>query len=368
MPSTPSIVFTGGGTGGHLFAGLAAAEAFRELEPDATILFAGRGLPWERREVGLAGYEYASVPCCPWPGSASTGRTWRVGRFVAMNSAGFLSGRRLLRRHGASVVVALGGYSSAPVGRAAVSLRVPLVLLEQNALPGRVTRWLSRKAACVCASFEPQADLAAGNVQHTGNPIRRGFLWQDRKAGDRERLLVVTGGSLGAGPLNSVVPAALAKVKPLVAGWRIVHQTGERDLAATRDRYRELDVAAEVVAFADLASLFPRAGLAISRAGGSTLSELALCGVPTIVCPYPQASKDHQRKNAAALGDACRVVEQELPDLAGRLAAELTTLLTDAELRRSLSRRMLLRARPDAAARVARTIQRVAIPVGTGTD
>jgi UDP-N-acetylglucosamine--N-acetylmuramyl-(pentapeptide) pyrophosphoryl-undecaprenol N-acetylglucosamine transferase len=357
MP-TPTIVFAGGGTGGHLFAGLAAAEAFRGLETEARILFAGRGLPWERREVAAAGYEYASVPCCPWSASASTGRTWRVGRFLAMNSAGFLSGRRLLRRRGASVVVALGGYSSAPVGRAAVSLGVPLILLEQNATPGRVTRWLSRKAGCVCTAFEPPPALATAKVQYTGNPVRREFHMQNP---NREKLLVITGGSLGAGPLNVAVPGALAKVKPLVADWRIVHQAGERDVAATRKRYRELDVPAEVVPFADLASLLPRAGLAISRAGGSTLSELAICGVPAIVCPYPQASEDHQRKNAAAFGETCRVVEQELPDLTGRLAAELRRLLTDSELRRSLSLSMLSRACPDAAAQVAQIIRRLVI-------
>jgi UDP-N-acetylglucosamine--N-acetylmuramyl-(pentapeptide) pyrophosphoryl-undecaprenol N-acetylglucosamine transferase len=364
MPSTPSIVFTGGGTGGHLFAGLAVAEAFRALEPDSRIVFAGRGSPWERREVESAGYDYESVSCCAWSSafirSPWTQRTWRVGRFLAMNSSGFLHGRRMLRRQHALAVVGLGGYSSAPVGRAAVSLRLPLILLEQNAVPGKVTRWLSREAACVCTSFDVDRVLRGARVQYTGNPVRRCFLRQSSR-GARERLLVITGGSLGAGPLNAAVPEALAKIKPLVASWRIVHQTGERDVAATHDRYRHLGISAAVTPFADLPSLLPRAGLAISRAGGSTLAELAICGVPAIVCPFPEASEDHQRKNAVAFGEACRVVEQEPPDLPGRLARELSELLTDAELRRSLSERMLCRARPDAAAQVAQIIRRLAL-------
>jgi UDP-N-acetylglucosamine--N-acetylmuramyl-(pentapeptide) pyrophosphoryl-undecaprenol N-acetylglucosamine transferase len=356
-----SIVITGGGTGGHLFAGLAVAEALREREPQMRIAFAGRGLPWERREVESAGYEYESVRCCAWPGSVGArrmkaSRVWRMGRFVAANSSGFLHGRRLLRRRRTSAVVGLGGYASAPVARAAISLGVPLILLEQNAAPGRVTRWLSRKAACVCTSFEPDHALSAAKVEHTGNPVRRSFLLQNRLATEREKLLVITGGSLGAGPLNTAAPDALARIKPLLADWRIVHQTGERDAVATGERYRQLGLPAEVTALADLSSLLPRAGLAISRAGGSTLAELALCGVPAIVCPYPQASEDHQRKNAAALGNACRVVEQELRDLPGRLAAELTSLLSDAGLRRSLSERIRCRARPDAAMRVTQVI------------
>jgi UDP-N-acetylglucosamine--N-acetylmuramyl-(pentapeptide) pyrophosphoryl-undecaprenol N-acetylglucosamine transferase len=365
MHSTPSIVFTGGGTGGHLFAGLAVAEAFRALEPDARIVFAGRGLTWERREVESAGYDYEAVSCCAWPSAFMVPpwrqRTWRVGRFLALNSSGFLRGRRMLRRRRISAVVGLGGYSSAPVARAAISLRLPLILLEQNVSLGRVTRWLSSQAACVCTSFEPDGTLSPANVEHTGNPIRRRFLLRDPPTGERERLLIITGGSLGAGPLNTAVPEALARIKPLVASWRIVHQTGERDVAATHNRYRHLGISAEVTPFADLPSLLPRAGLAISRAGGATLAELAGCGVPAIICPYPQASEDHQRKNAAAFCEACRVVEQELPDLPGRLARELSELLTDTELRRSLSDGMLYRACPDASAQVAHIIRRFAV-------
>jgi UDP-N-acetylglucosamine--N-acetylmuramyl-(pentapeptide) pyrophosphoryl-undecaprenol N-acetylglucosamine transferase len=355
MPhSRLSIIFTGGGTGGHLFAGLAAAEALRQMEPLPRIVFAGCGNEWERHEVKRSGYDYAAVPCCPWPC-----RAHQSGRFLATNFRGFLAGRRLLHRYRASAVVGLGGYVSAPVARAAVGLRVPLVLLEQNAVPGRVTRWLSRQAACVCTSFESTTLAYCKKVRHTGNPIRRSLL-ENLRTAEREKLLVVTGGSLGAGALNAAVPDALRRIRSLLIGWRIIHQTGSRDLIATRERYRELPLPAEVMEFADLVSLLPRAGLVISRAGGSTLSELAVAGVPALVCPYPGASENHQRKNAAAFADACRVIDQEPPDFVGRMARELAELTTDTALRQELSRGISHRARPDAAQRVADAIRQTA--------
>ncbi|HVX12645.1 MAG TPA: UDP-N-acetylglucosamine--N-acetylmuramyl-(pentapeptide) pyrophosphoryl-undecaprenol N-acetylglucosamine transferase [Pirellulales bacterium] len=344
----PTIVFTGGGTLGHLFAGLAVADSLRDIEPRARLLFAGRGGAAEREHVARAGYDYWAVACHPWPR-----RPWAAGHFLAANLQGFLGGKRLLRAHRADAVVGLGGYASAPVGRAAASLGIPLVLLEQNAVPGRVNRWLRRHATCVCASFAWHD--GAGRVHHTGNPVRRAFFEQP-VATPREKLLLVTGGSAGASALNAAVPEALARLGPLARDWRIVHQAGERDVAATRDRYHCLGLMAEVTPFADMPTLLPRAGLVVCRAGGSTIAELLVTGTPAILCPYPHASDDHQRRNAAALGDACRVVEPSSPDFADRLAGELAALLTDSEARGELSRAIECLARPAAARQVARIV------------
>lgn len=346
----PTIVFTGGGTLGHLFAGLAVADAVREIEPQARIAFAGRGAPVERQQVEKSGYDYHSVPSHPWPR-----RPWTTARFFAANLRGFFNGRRLLQDFCPEVVVGLGGYSSAPVGRAAISLRLPLVLLEQNAVVGRVNRWLSRHAAALCTSFEPASAARSCRMYHTGNPVRDSFL-KHRLRCPREKLLLITGGSLGAAALNVAVPGALAKVKPLVQDWRIIHQAGQRDAAATNERYRQLGLTAKVTAFADMVSLLPRAGLAVCRAGGSTIAELQVTGTPALLCPYPQASDDHQRRNAAVLGSACRVIDESSSDFAGRLSRELTALLTDAGLRAEMSQAMLRQSRPDAARQVAQIV------------
>lgn len=345
-----TVVFAGGGTLGHLFPGLAVADVMRDLSPAASVHFAGSGSGSERKHVEEAGYTYHKIACRPWPR-----RPWSASDFLVNNLRGYLAGRRLLQQVGADAVVGLGGYASAPVARAAVSLAIPLVLLEQNALPGRVNRWLSRYAACVCTAFDSPAIRRLGRVYLTGTPVRRGFL-TPRVADPPEKLLIITGGSQGAAALNAAMPEALGKCKPLLDTWRIVHQAGNRDVELTRQRYDRAGIAAEVTAFADLESLLPQAGLAVCRAGGSTIAELGVTGTPAILCPYPHASDDHQRHNAAAIADGCRMIDERLPDFVGRLAGELSILLTNTELRTPMSRALLRQSHPAAAREIARAV------------
>lgn len=346
----PTIIFAGGGTLGHLFAGLAAADAMRGLAPATSIHFAGSGSPGERKQVEGAGYSYHQVACRPWPR-----RPWTAGGFLFSNLRGYLRGRCLLHQLHADAVVGLGGYASAPIARAAVSLAVPLILLEQNAVPGRANRWLSRYAACVCVAFDADSTRRLRNVHFAGNPVRPGF-FAPCVADPSEKLLVITGGSHGAAALNAALPAALAKCKPLLTGWRIVHQAGKREVAVTQQRYDRAGIAAEVTAFADLAGLLPRASLAVCRAGGSTIAELCVTGTPAILCPYPHASDDHQRHNAAAVADGCRVVDERLPDFIGRITQELSLLLANAELRTQMALAISRHSRPNAARHIAQRV------------
>ena len=148
-PQSVQVVFAGGGTGGHLFPGLAVAEALKRTNPRLRIAFAGSGAAWECEQIKHSGYEYLSTPCRPWPG-----RRWSAGQFLVQNALGYYTALQFLRRHRVAAVVGLGGYASAPTARAAVSCGIPLVLLEQNALPGKVNRWLAPSASLVCAAFE----------------------------------------------------------------------------------------------------------------------------------------------------------------------------------------------------------------------
>src|SRR5258708_2082682 len=145
----PHIVFAGGGTLGHLFPGLAVAVQLASAEPGGRITFAGGGRESERRLVCAHGFDYFPVACRAWPR-----RPWGAGRFIAGNFAGFLSARRFLRRQRVAAVVGLGGFVSAPVAKAAESQKLPLVLLEQNAFPGRGNRWLAPRATLVCAALD----------------------------------------------------------------------------------------------------------------------------------------------------------------------------------------------------------------------
>jgi UDP-N-acetylglucosamine--N-acetylmuramyl-(pentapeptide) pyrophosphoryl-undecaprenol N-acetylglucosamine transferase len=371
------IVFAGGGTGGHLFPGFAVAEQLQSILPTARITMATGNKPFEHVQVNAVGFDHLKLPSHPFARGA-TG-TWR---FVKDNLSGYRRAKQFIRKTRVSLVVGLGGYASVPMAWAAASLRVPLVLLEQNAVPGRVTRWLAPRATLVCTAFDEAADYlkAAGPVRVTGNPIRAGFgrigsadgwhwpatVRKSANAGVRplpaaSRQLVILGGSGGSRTLNEQVPRALYKVEAELTGWRVVHQTGPRDWQATTSLYRKLGLEAIVVPFVDrIDRVLARSDLAISRSGGTTLAELAAAGLPAILLPWPKAAADHQRKNAdvfAAAG-AARIIDAR--EVTGRLdntiAQPLAALLRDAGRRQLMSEAMQTLARPNAAWHVAKMI------------
>ncbi len=406
MKNTLHIVFAGGGTGGHLFPGLAVAEKLSADRPGLRITFAGTDRPLERRHVAAAGFEYVSLPSRPLPRRASEALS-----FVVENVAGYFAAGRLLDEGSIGGVVGLGGYASVPMGRAAARRRLPLILLEQNVVVGKANRFLSRYASLLCTSFaetEPGVSSRC-TVRSTGNPIRsfgdlseklpspacrtrqigrgrapcthgrgeggfqssavtngqvastsrRSHLFAKQR-GDNPRLIVL-GGSGGARTLNENVPRALYKVRHLLTGWEILHQSGEADLDSTRDLYRKFALAARVEAFwPDLPLLLAGSSLAICRAGGTTLAELSAAATPAVLLPYPHAADDHQRKNADAYvaAGAARLVDER--EIAGRLDDHLAELLgrvlPDADGRAIMARAMQRLSRPQAAAHVATLI------------
>ena len=351
------VVFAGGGTGGHLFPGLAVAEKLSANRPGVRITFAGSGKPLERRHVAAAGFDYVGLPSRPLPQRASEAIS-----FVVENVAGYLAAGRFLDEENVAGVVGLGGYASVPMGRAAAGRRLPLALLEQNVVPGKANRWLSRFASLVCTSF-PQTEQHVRRcpaVRWTGNPVRgftAGEAAQDAGA-CRSLRLIVLGGSGGARSLNENIPRALYKIRHLLSGWEVLHQSGEADLLATRELYRKLALEARVEAFwPELPALLADCSLAVCRAGGTTLAELSAAATPAVLLPYPHAADDHQRKNAEvfALAGAAQVVDER--EVAGRLddhlAEVLERLLRDADGRAIMARAMRGLARPHAAAHVA---------------
>jgi UDP-N-acetylglucosamine--N-acetylmuramyl-(pentapeptide) pyrophosphoryl-undecaprenol N-acetylglucosamine transferase len=361
---TDHLVFAGGGTAGHLFPGLAVAEQLRRYAPQLRITFAGTGKPFELRHVQQAGFQYVTLACRPLPRKAS-----ETLRFLTENFSGFYAARRFLRQQHVALVVGLGGYASVPTARAAAGMRIPCVLLEQNAVPGRATRWLAPAATLVCAAFEEIRPLLKSGcrVRVTGNPLRREFVEQRAPAhylpdrlGNRRKLLVL-GGSGGAQTLNEQAPRALYKAGAALRDWQVVHQTGQRDLAATADLYRKLGIHATVLPFIEnMPHTLRTSHLAISRAGGTTLAELAASGVPAILLPYPKATDDHQRKNADLFAEAgaCKILDQR--ELVGRLdnhlARAVVELTTAHPLRVRMAHAMTQLARPEATRRVARAI------------
>jgi UDP-N-acetylglucosamine--N-acetylmuramyl-(pentapeptide) pyrophosphoryl-undecaprenol N-acetylglucosamine transferase len=301
-------------------------------------------------------------------------------RFVTDNVAGYWASRWYLKEHGASLVVGLGGYASAATVRAATSRDIPTVLLEQNAVPRHVTRWLAQSADMVCAGFDdvrvhlpPETPLTI-----TGNPARPAFerMYREQRAGSKEqgarkaidqrpapcsllparheRRLVVVGGADGARTINEFMPRALRELRDELRGWQVVHQTGEGQLQQTIDRYRAVEVEALTVSFIDeMAPVMFASDLVVCRAGGTTLAELALAGAPAVLVPYPRDVEAYQLANAevvAAAGAATVIDESSLDDgLDQALADQLRSLLVDESRRELMADNMRLLARPDAA-------------------
>jgi len=364
MKKRVHIVFAGGGTGGHLFPGLAVAEHLPALLPEARITFVGSGKEFERRQVADAGWAYAATACRPLPR-----RIREAFSFVVQNVAGYLAAQQFLAAEHVDVVVGLGGYASVPLGQAASRRGVPLILLEQNAVAGRATRWLGRRADLICLALEEarRGLRCRCPVYVTGNPVRAAFQkCLQRPARTAPPQLLVLGGSSGARSLNEGVLGTLSKLVPQIAGWRIVHQAGEADVETTRRLYQRLALQATVVAFiADMPEVLADSTLAVCRAGGTTLAELAVAGVPAVLLPYPHAADDHQRRNAeilAAAGAAILVDERETPGrLEDRLAEIIGPFLASPDRRRQMSLAIRRLARPDAAAQVANLIRAIVV-------
>ena len=374
MPSVPHVLFAGGGADGSLHPGVAVAEQLAQRIPHALITFAGPGKSREKHIVRAAGYEYLAIASRPAPHNP-----WQMVRFVTDNVAGYCAARWLLREQQISVVVGLGGATSAAVVRAAVDRGTPIILIEQNAIPGRTTRWLSRSSALVCAGFEevrPHLHVQTA-VKMTGNPVRPSFevlyhrLQQNARESKsclslenglpRKKRLVVLGGVDGARSLNESMPGALKQLGSLVADWQIVHQSGDGQLRETEDRYRQLGVEALVVTYIDeIASVLFASDLVVCRAGGTTLAELALAGVPALLVPNHLAIDDHQIANAKVFSaaGACRLIDEcsQAGALDTALACELKALISDDCLRAEMSRKMHNLARPQASSEIAAAI------------
>ena len=349
MTGTRVCIFAGG-TGGHVFPALAVADRLRADGWAVSWVGTRRGI--EARVVPDAGIPLHFISTRRFRGAR------RAGAIAAM-AASLVQAMALLLRIRPALVLGMGGFVSAPGGVAAWLLRRPLLIHEQNAIPGLANRVLARIATGVMESFSDTfTRRGKGWLRTTGNPVRAALCALPppaRRHADRGPIprVLVLGGSQGAETLNRSVPAAAARVQgPL----EIRHQAGEGGQAdATRERYREAGIEATVTAFVeDVAEAYAWADIAVCRAGASTVAELSVTGVGSILVPYPWAADDHQRANARFLerrGAACVVPEGG--DLVARLASFLATLAVDRERRLAMAEAAWRGGQRDAVERVA---------------
>jgi UDP-N-acetylglucosamine--N-acetylmuramyl-(pentapeptide) pyrophosphoryl-undecaprenol N-acetylglucosamine transferase len=346
MPRPLHIVFAGGVSPSHLHPGLAVAAHVLERMPEAMVTFVGSSRLHERHVVRAAGFGFANLPSQPAPQ-----KPLEAVRFVTHNLAGYWAARWFLKEQHVSLVVGLGGSASAATVRAAISRRIPTVMLEQNIVPGQITRWLARSASAVCVGFRQTAAYfpSAVPVVVTGNPARPAFERFYRQSQDRPHAA-------------DRCVAALARLQHHLRGWQVVHQTGEGQLQDTARRYRDAAVDALAVAYIDeMASVMFASDLVICRAAGTTLAELALAGVATILVPYPPAIES-QAPNAEVFEEAGAAAVLDEAEMAGPFEAELAEhlepLLTNDSRRDQMAARMRSFACPDAAANVTDVIYR----------
>jgi UDP-N-acetylglucosamine--N-acetylmuramyl-(pentapeptide) pyrophosphoryl-undecaprenol N-acetylglucosamine transferase len=340
-----------GGTGGHVFPALAVAELLRDQGQE--VFWIGTRAKMEARLVPEHGFaiEWIGIDGLRGKGALHIlSAPWKLA--VALSQA--LS---ILRRRRPDLVLGMGGFASGPGGLVARLLGIPLIIHEQNQVPGLTNQWLSRIARRVFQAF-PDSFPASRGAETCGNPVRPEICALSAPAerlGQRQgpsRLLVV-GGSLGAQALNEQVATAVA-LMPSVARPLIRHQAGERNLEVARQAYARAGVEAEVTPFIrDMAEAYGWADLVICRAGALTVSELAAAGLGAILVPYPYAVDDHQTANAAYLsasGGAEILPQNQLT--AARLSAILTRLLGDRPRLLAMAEAARARAEPDAAGRI----------------
>jgi len=349
------VIIAGGGTGGHVFPGIAVGRALRALG-HTEILFVGTPQGLEAEAVPRAGFAFEAIRARQVRGGGL--RRALIGGIAALLAVG--AALRTIRRFRPQVVVGVGGYASVPLVIAARLARVPTLLLEQNVIPGATNRLLGRFAQRVCTSFRETATSFPGaRVVCTGNPVREEVLAvaaarAARPAAAERLVLLVVGGSGGAHRLNVAAVEAMARLAGR-SRLRIVHQTGAADAEETRRRYAEVGADAEVQPFfTDMAALYDEADLVLCRAGATTIAELLVVGLPAILVPYPYAADDHQRRNAEAVqavGAATLILDRDLtPE---RLADALARLLDDADRRREMGAAARALARPEAGRLVA---------------
>ncbi|MBJ6726668.1 undecaprenyldiphospho-muramoylpentapeptide beta-N-acetylglucosaminyltransferase [Geomesophilobacter sediminis] len=311
------MIIAGGGTGGHLFPGIAVADEFLATNSENKVLFVGTERGIEARLLPKLGYELGVIT-----GAGIKGRgTWGQFKSAMLLLNGYAQSRKILKEFQPDIVLGVGGYASAPLLLAARGMGIKKIFIhEQNAIPGLANKILSRFSQRIFISMAESAALfPEGRTLLTGNPIRKEILWRfqerQRKVGDEFRILVF-GGSAGAHRINLTMLEALPHLAAVRDRLVITHQTGEKDCEEIRAGYQAQGVKANVAPFIeDMAAAYGAADLVICRAGATTIAEVTACGKGCIFIPYPYAADDHQRKNAEALVNkkaGFMILEEEL--------------------------------------------------------
>lgn len=360
-----TIFFAGGGTGGHLYPGIAVAEAMRQVMPHVKPVFLTTTKEIDKVILAPTGFESITQPVQPLPKVTEVGRllkfwtTWRETQDLV---------KRLIREHNPIAVLGLGGYAAGVAVKTAAKKGIPTAILNPDVVPGKANSYLMRYVQSVCCGFDATVEHVDskfhGKLKTTGCPVRSDIVALPPRQEALARLgleanlhtLVVTGASLGAMTVNEAVLTMLKDVT--LHGWQVLHLTGRDHVDSVRAGYRDLKQAARILDFTPaMADVWAVADVAISRSGASSCAELTACGVPSILLPYPYHKDMHQRANAKVLADAGAAIliddEKDRRKNADKLRPALESILFDVNKRKAMADAAKKIGRPDASSAVA---------------
>ena len=343
------VVMAGGGTGGHLFPGLAVAREFQQRDRMTEILFVGTEQGIESRILQREGFALATIPVKGLKGRGVRG----LAEALYGVPLSLLHSVKIIKRFRPDCIIGLGGYASGPFLLAGKMKGIRCAIMEQNLRPGftnKILAWLVDRI--FTAYRESVAHFSHGHIVETGNPVRWRSLPEIEKR-DKFTLLIF-GGSAGAHRLNLCAIDAMRLLTDIAPALRVIHQTGQADFAATKEAYQTLPVEAEVHPFIErMDEAYAHADLVVCRAGATTVAELTAYGKAAILVPYPYAIYDHQRLNALALeerGAAEVILDQELNG--GQLAKRIRNYVSDRKQIETMAAAARTMGRPEAAVRI----------------
>jgi len=345
------IIFAGGGTGGHLFSGIAVAEEMKRRDPNSEILFVGTPFGLEKEIVPKSGFRLELIRATPLKGA---GTLARIKSLLRLPKA-YAQSKKILKAFKPNLVIGIGGYASGPMTLAAHFSKIPTAIIEQNSIPGFTNRHLGRFADRIFISFRNAAKyFDPKKTVFSGNPTRRlEGLPAASQSSDRFCIFIM-GGSQGAHALNAALEAALPLLLDAKTRLSFIHQTGPNDLEAVRLAYQKHGYQAEVFDFRqDLGPAYAQSRLMICRAGAGTITELQNKSKAGILVPYPFAADDHQFYNAKDMVDAGAAVLILNKDLNGEVVADrIRHFLDHPEEIQAMEAKARALSKPQAAAQV----------------
>ena len=365
VPLRPILIFigmryliSGGGTGGHIFPAVSIANALKELDPEAEILFVGALGRMEMERVPQAGYQIVGLPVRGF----NRAQPWKNVSVLMDLAKSIRMVKRIIRDFRPDVGVGVGGYASGAAMWAAAQMGIPILLQEQNGFAGVTNKILKDKAAKICVAYEGmERFFPKEKIILTGNPVRQNLTTGVKSQESGVKRLLIIGGSLGARTINEAVSEGIKELKS--EGIKVVWQTGKTYYERCKAAWEAAGSPANIEVhdfLSDMPDQYANADLVISRAGASSISELCLLGKPAILVPSPNVAEDHQTHNAMALVNKEAAVLVRDADAAEQLIPTALALLQDEKQLKSLHTNILKLAQRDSAKRIAEEVMKLA--------